>query len=163
MKLYLIRHAEAEPHPPEGSGEDADRRLTPRGIEQARRLGTELPRRGVELDLVLSSPFVRARQTAMGMLAAWPSPAPPLRVTDVLTMWCKKRCVAQAVAEAAVPSIALVGHEPDLTALAGWVIGFSRTQLAFEKAGVACFNTTPTLKRGCGTLLWLVTPDWLTA
>src|SRR5881394_472535 len=59
VKLVLIRHAEAAPGDP-----DELRALTPEGHEQARRLGERLRAGGIVPDVVLSSPLLRARQTA---------------------------------------------------------------------------------------------------
>ena len=57
--MFLVRHAEAAPGEP-----DELRRLTPHGRDQARELGRRLVRDGVRADVVLSSPLVRARETA---------------------------------------------------------------------------------------------------
>src|SRR5690242_9544151 len=59
-QLWLLRHAEAEPH---GTRADSERRLTARGEEQALAAGAALARLGVEFDAILCSPKVRARQT----------------------------------------------------------------------------------------------------
>src|SRR5947209_5611849 len=67
-QLWLLRHAEAEPH---GTRVDAERRLTPRGERQARTAGVALARLGAEFDAVLFSPKSRARQTAEIAAAEW--------------------------------------------------------------------------------------------
>src|ERR1700739_372091 len=67
-QLWLLRHAEAEPH---GSREDSARRLTERGEQQARAAGTAIVRIGGRFDAVLYSPKVRAAQTAELAAEAW--------------------------------------------------------------------------------------------
>jgi phosphohistidine phosphatase len=67
-QLWLLRHADAEPH---GSRPDAERRLTARGERQARLAGVALGRAQVTLDAVLVSPKVRARQTAELAAEEW--------------------------------------------------------------------------------------------
>ncbi len=67
-QLWLLRHAEAEPH---GTRADAERRLTARGERQAQTAGVALARLGVQFDAILSSPKSRARQTAEIAAAEW--------------------------------------------------------------------------------------------
>jgi phosphohistidine phosphatase SixA len=69
-QLWLLRHAEAEPH---GTREDSQRRLTERGERQARAAGAALARLGASFEAVLFSPKVRARQTAELAAEAWPA------------------------------------------------------------------------------------------
>ncbi len=61
-RLILMRHAEAEARPPAG-GQDIDRPLSARGLEDATRMGQELARRGFRPDLALVSAAVRTQQT----------------------------------------------------------------------------------------------------
>ncbi|MEA2335939.1 MAG: phosphohistidine phosphatase [Solirubrobacteraceae bacterium] len=67
-QLWVLRHAEAEPH---GTRSDAERRLTPRGEEQARAAGAARSRLEVSFDAVLYSPKMRARQTAEQAAEQW--------------------------------------------------------------------------------------------
>src|SRR6185437_14502184 len=64
--LWLLRHADAEPH---GTRADAERRLTERGGRQAEAAGLALARMGVSFSAVLTSPRARARETAELALA----------------------------------------------------------------------------------------------
>lgn len=126
MRVTLIRHAEAGDDAPS----DEARSLTTRGREDARRLGHALARRGVEFSLVVSSPLVRAVQTAE-IVAAEISYRERLSVTDLLVpegapsgviAWLKT--VGQKLEGS--PSIALVAHEPILSAIAALLIGKAR-------------------------------------
>src|SRR5436305_1351559 len=69
-QIWLLRHAEAEPH---GTREDSERRLTPRGEDQARAAGVALTQLGARFDAVLYSPKVRARATAVLAAETWPA------------------------------------------------------------------------------------------
>src|SRR5579885_555197 len=91
MDLYLIRHAEAEPRDEAGTTLDEDRALTDAGRDQARAVAAGLLRRGVRLDALVTSPLLRARQTAEALLAGWPPPAPALHVHDGLAPGGKRR------------------------------------------------------------------------
>src|SRR5437016_11502047 len=69
-QLWVLRHAEAEPH---GTRPDAERKLTERGERQARTVGIALARLGAAFDAVLFSPKSRAAQTAEIAAAEWDS------------------------------------------------------------------------------------------
>ena len=130
MRVTLIRHAEAGDDAPR----DEARALTTRGREDARRLGRALARRGVEFSLMVTSPLVRAVQTAE-IVASELGYRDRIAVTELL--------VPEGAASRVVgflrsfvgptgrplegaPSIALVAHEPILSAVAAALIGKTR-------------------------------------
>lgn len=161
MDLFLIRHAEAVA---QGNGNietDAERPLTAEGEEQARQLAAGLQRKGVRFGKVLSSPLLRARQTAERMLKDWASPAPELLVIDELTPGTRFRKLAKTLRGLKEDSIAIVGHQPDLGEWCAWLIGSRKAQIDFAKGGVAYVRCQDRPGKGCGTLEWLVTADWL--
>ncbi|HTB57962.1 MAG TPA: phosphohistidine phosphatase SixA [Polyangia bacterium] len=126
MRVTLIRHAEAGDDAPR----DEDRALTARGREDARRLGQALARRGVEFSLLVTSPLVRAVQTAE-IVASEIRYRDRIAVTELLV---PEGTASQVVAflkstERQLeesPSIALVAHEPILSAVAAALIGKPR-------------------------------------
>jgi phosphohistidine phosphatase len=67
-QLWLLRHADAEPH---GTREDSERRLTERGERQARLAGEAIALMGVEFEALLSSPKERALRTATVAAQTW--------------------------------------------------------------------------------------------
>ena len=104
MRLFLVRHAEAAPGEP-----DALRTLTPHGKQQARELGRRFVRKGIEPDAVISSPLLRARETADRIAAAVGLDseaderlAPGATADDV-----------RAVAAGRGEIVVVVGHQPD--------------------------------------------------
>ena len=123
MRLFLVRHAQAAPGSP-----DELRTLTPTGREQARalaeRLAAERP------DVVLSSPLLRARETADAIARA---AGAPLRVDERLTAGASPEQLLAAL-DGAGETVVAVGHEPDCGELAAAVTGESRT---FRTAEVA--------------------------
>lgn len=161
MNLYLIRHADAVPLGEQGMTDDEQRPLTDTGLAQARNLATGLQQHGIQLNLVLSSPLLRARQTAEEMLRKWKQPAPELRMCDELAPGSKRRKLARVLRECGVESVALVGHQPDLGELAAWLIGNRRVRVDLGKAGVAFIPCDEEPGKGAGVLQWLVTTDWL--
>lgn len=161
MELYLIRHAEAVPLGAEGITQDADRPLTSNGIEQAHLVADAFQRQGVRVGVVLSSPLVRARQTAEEMVRSWPAPAPDVQSCDHLAPGGKRRKLARALDELGAESVALVGHEPDLSRLAAWLIGSRKARIKLAKAGVANLRCDSEPGKGTCTLVWLTTLAWM--
>jgi phosphohistidine phosphatase len=154
-QLWLLRHADAEPH---GTREDSERRLTARGERQARLAGVALGRAQVHLDAVLVSPKVRAQQTAQLAAEGWgderehgqeqilPRTHPPL---------AGGFDAAQALdALAAIPAdgrLMLVGHEPDLSSVVAELTG---ARVDLKKGGLAVVR----LEGAGGELVVLLRP-----
>jgi phosphohistidine phosphatase len=149
-QLWLLRHAEAEPH---GTRSDAERRLTERGEGQSRAAGIALARLGLKFDAVLFSPKVRARQTAELAAEAWTAgQRKRLREHPPLAGDFGAQQGLEALAEVrADGSVLLVGHEPDLSRLAGELTG---GRLDLKKGGVAAVR----LEGAGGELLVLMRP-----
>ena len=104
MRLYLVRHAHAAPGEP-----DDLRKLTPEGRRDARALGELLAAEGVVPDVILSSPLLRARETAeeLGLATGVPASAderlsPGATTADVL-----------GAVEGRGQTVIVVGHQPD--------------------------------------------------
>ena len=162
MDLFIIRHGDAAPLGEGGIQDDAERPLTEKGVAQAKLLTEGLPRHGVRLGVVLSSPLVRAWQTAENMLKDWATPAPELRECDELKPGTKRRKLARRLRDVGAEAIALVGHQPDLGEFAGWLIGSRKAQIDLAKAGVIYIRCPEDVGKGGGELVWMVTPEWLT-
>lgn len=137
MELFLVRHAIAEPY---GAGlSDEARALTPEGRARFQRCVAGLERLGVELDLLLHSPLVRAVQTAdeLARLLVGES-----RVTPALA----QAPTASLLAEVrGAESAALVGHEPWMSDLLTLCLGDDKTVLpvAYKKGAVAWLRGNP--------------------
>ena len=131
MRVYLCRHAEAGP-----GKTDELRELTAAGLEQARTLGERLAARPEPPRLVLTSPFVRARQTAAEIARIVGVEA---RVEDALAPGADEETLAQAVAGATGP-IATVGHQPDCSEIAKALLG---RDVRFPVAGMAELELDP--------------------
>ena len=159
MDLYLVRHAVAHKRDYERWPNDADRPLTPEGEEDfraaARGLGSLVP--GVEV--LLSSPFVRAWRTAgiLGEETSWPAP----RVFPALEPEVPPHKVALSLATyPQTESLALVGHRPSMHELAAYLLSGSEDGLdiGLKKGGAACIRFQEVPEAGAGKLRWLLTP-----
>ena len=161
MDLYLIRHADAVALGEQGITDDVDRPLTPEGETQARNIAAALRKHGVMLKLVVTSPLRRARQTADALMRDWPAPVPELLVCDELAPGGKRRKLAKFLESWNAEQVALVGHQPDIDTLAGWLIGSKKASLCLAKAAVAHIACANEIDKGCGTLTWMVPPEWM--
>jgi phosphohistidine phosphatase len=134
-QLWLLRHAEAEPH---GAREDAKRRLTERGQAQARAAGVALARLGASFEAILFSPRVRALETAELAAEAWsPQQRALLAVHAPLGGGFDAAQALDAIAATGAGAdarVLMVGHEPDLSRVAGEVAG---GRVEVKKGGLA--------------------------
>ncbi len=131
MRLYLCRHAKAAPGEP-----DATRELAPEGHAQARLLGELLAAREDAPVLVLSSPLVRARQTAEAIADATGA---PLRIEERLAPGATAAALAAALAGESGP-VATVGHQPDCSDIA---VALTGNDPGFPVAGMTEIELTP--------------------
>ena len=111
-RLLLLRHAEAVPH----NTDDFNRELSPRGRNDAVRLGFYLRSHGLFPDVTLASPSRRTRQTAELALAALPHAEVPLFDKKLYDASASK--LRAAIAAVAARTLLVVGHNPGLAELA---------------------------------------------
>jgi phosphohistidine phosphatase len=152
MKLYFLRHGIAADQAPTGLGDDA-RPLTKEGTAKIQAGARGMRRLGLRLDALLSSPLVRARETAaivareLGL---------ELQLADQLAPGCDPaRLFALLGENRAAERVMLVGHEPDFSSLIGALTGGSRVLM--KKGGLARVDID-LLEEGAGTLVWLLPP-----
>lgn len=161
VQLYLVRHAIAEERG-DAWPDDTSRPLTERGKARMRRVAKGLVRLGVQIDVVLTSPLVRARQTAEVLAAAFDE-APPVVDLDALAPGSTHAEVLESLRKYGKKKrLALVGHEPDLGVLAGRLLG-SRKPLEFRKGAVCLIEVGKLPPTTPGTLRWFATPAMLRA
>jgi len=132
-QLWLLRHAEAEPH---GARPDPERRLTQRGEQQARAAGAALALLDPGFQAVLFSPKARARQTAELAAEQWtPAGREVLREHDRLAAGFDGAQALDALAETGADGrLLVVGHEPDLS---GVVADLTGGRIDLKKGGLA--------------------------
>jgi phosphohistidine phosphatase len=157
--LYLVRHAIAAERGPAWP-DDAKRPLTSKGISRMRDVVRGLRDLDVAIDVILTSPLVRAKQTAE-ILAEGLRPTPPIAVVAALSPGVPPVQVIEALGTfRKMHRIALVGHEPGMGELAAWLIG-AKQALPFKKGGVARIDIGSTPAPGQGELVWMATPKML--
>ncbi len=160
MVLHLLRHAIAEDVA--ASGRDADRALTTDGRAKMRRAADGLRALEVRLDLLLTSPYRRAVETAE--IVARGLGAVEIRVLPELAAGADIPVLLGALRPyRLLQALALVGHQPDLGCLASQVMTGSPNAcpLSLKKGGVACLEIATARGPLRGELLWLATPKQL--
>ena len=156
VELYVIRHGLAAERG-DNYPDDAKRPLTPQGIERLKRQADGLIELGVDFDLILTSPLVRARQTADVLAAALPS-RPTVVNTGALAPGAARGAIVDELAgHAGHRRIALVGHEPEIGELAARLIG-ARKALEFKKGAICRIDVSALPPAGPGELRWFLTP-----
>jgi phosphohistidine phosphatase len=159
FELHLVRHGLAEERG-DAWPDDNKRPLTADGIASMRKEARGLARLGVALDVILSSPLVRARQTAE-LVAAALDPRPSLITVDSLAPdGTYAAIISDLEKHARKTHIALVGHEPAIGELAARLIG-SRHALEFKKGAVCRIDLDGIPPAGPGKLRWMLTPKIL--
>lgn len=159
-RIYLVRHGVAEDY--SDTGRDFDRRLTDEGIEKMERAGRGLVAVGVGVDLLVSSPLVRAVEAADELARAFPE------ATRVV--WEELACGVDEIAltarlehDAPTGNVMLVGHEPDLGELLAYFLTGSTSGFytRVKKGSVACVNAASLPPGGEGILEWMMTAKQL--
>jgi phosphohistidine phosphatase len=160
MRLYLIRHADATPLGENGITDDQDRPLTELGHAQCQALAAALQKQDVKLDQIVSSPLLRARQTAEGVQQHWKTPLKEIGLCDDVAPNGKPKKLSRFLRNLKVESVAIVGHMPDISDYLTWLLGSKKVKIPLEKAGAAYLECGDDLGKGDGVLVWLVTPAW---
>ncbi len=160
-ELYLVRHGVAAERG-DAWPDDTKRPLTAEGLSKMEKAARGLTRLDVGIDLILSSPLVRARQTA-DVLAAELEGHPPVVNTDTLAPGSEYAdLIATLEKHARKPRIALVGHEPGIGELAARLIG-SRHPIELKKGAVCRIDLDEIPPGGPGDLRWLLPSRFLRA
>jgi phosphohistidine phosphatase len=159
VELYLVRHAVAAERGRDWPDDDL-RPLTTEGIARFREVVAGLKVLEIELDVILTSPLIRAKQTAT-LLAEALNPKPRLKELVALAPGNEPGDTMGALTKATrARRLALVGHEPDLGMLAAYLLG-TRRPVPFKKGGVCRIDAARPNEAGAGTLIWFATPKLL--
>jgi phosphohistidine phosphatase len=152
MKLYLVRHATAS----DVAASDAERELTREGRDEARVAGKALAKLGVKPARILSSPLVRARQTAEIAAKALEFSGEVESLDELANSTSTASLLKALKSHASDGEILLVGHMPSLAEHLAALVGAGSPQgFPLGKAGVACIELEQ-LRAGTGQLRWLM-------
>ncbi len=156
LDLVLVRHTDAG-DPEAWAGADAARPLSHKGRKQAQRLAVYLREIRLEPDAILSSPKVRAADTAAAIGEAL---GVEVRIDDRLLEGFGLAELAAIVREGSLRRPILVGHDPDFSDLVALLVGNS---IPLRKGALVRIDVPGDVIAGVGTgiLRWLIPPDAL--
>jgi phosphohistidine phosphatase len=160
MNLYILRHGIAVERGTPGFDSDADRPLTAKGKRLVRQIAEAMREMELSFDLIFSSPFPRARQTAE-IVAAVFKRQKKLACSNELTPGGNAKSLVGHLNKIKPPpeNILLVGHEPYLSRFIGLLsAGNADMEIDLKKGGL-CKLEVESLRHGrCAKLAWLLTP-----
>lgn len=162
MDVIFIRHAEAGERDPTKWPDDGQRPLTPDGRRKQTTLAQAMRKLGLKFDFLVTSPLVRARETAEIVAAVFGGDE-ALLVDEALGPECSAADVVRLLAKFPPDTtVALVGHEPSFSAVAAALIGPSGdARLQLKKSGVIGIAFDGAAAAGRGVLAWLWKPGQL--
>jgi phosphohistidine phosphatase len=163
MQLIIIRHAIAEdPKEYALTGRpDAQRPLTDDGVDKMKKGAKGLREVVPEINLIATSPYVRAMETAKIVGAAYKSVRTVI-IHELVPSERGEAFVAWLRELKGVPVVAVVGHEPHLSGLASWLLaGQPRSMIDLKKGAALAMEFEGAPAGGSGVLLWALTPRQL--
>jgi phosphohistidine phosphatase len=161
MQLYIVRHGIAIDREDPKSPPDPDRYLTDDGVDKTKQVAKGVVSLGATADLLISSPYVRAMQTAEIFASALDYPKQKIRRTDLLLPGSEPTLFYRELAkDKHSAAVFCFGHAPQLDDLIATAVGSKHHITALRKAGVALLELKR-LSPPSGQLLWLATPKML--
>ena len=161
MQLYIVRHGIAIDREDPKCPAEAERYLTEEGVEKTKQVAKGVAALGVTGDLLITSPYVRAVQTAEIFADALDYAKQKIRRNEMLLPGSEPTLLFHELArEKQASAIFLFGHAPHLDSVIATALGAKKHLASLKKAGVALIE----LKRispPMGVLSWLATPKML--
>ena len=162
MKIYLIRHSNAVDPGTPGYENDSTRPLTEEGRDKMKMIVSALQSLGVKPDLIVSSPYVRARETAEIVAKVLKYKKDLAFCEELVPMGGADEVIGEINEKYHVDELILVGHEPSMSILIGTLTaGTPDLALTLKKGGVCCLSADDLRTSRTATLEWLLTPKLL--
>jgi len=159
MEIYVLRHGIAVNRGTPGYKKDSDRPLTPEGEEKLHQIAKAMLAMELKFDLILSSPYLRSKQTAQLVAAELDE---EITLTDLLTPDGNPLELIRELNDEKPQSVLLVGHEPYLSGLISVLVtGESKASIELKKGGLCKLSADRVAYGQCATLNWLLTPKQL--
>jgi phosphohistidine phosphatase len=157
MDVYFLRHGIAEERDA-WHGSDFERPLTPEGRERMRREAKALAKLPLAIDAVLTSPLVRAHETATIVAAGLRVHGAPVVDARLGAEFDIDQLRAMLAEHSSAGAVMLVGHEPNMGETVGRLVGGAN--LVLKKGGLA-YVALESAAAERGTLRWLLPPKFL--
>jgi phosphohistidine phosphatase len=158
MDLFVLRHGEAGKTIPSGSS-DSKRPLTVAGEKEIVIISKALGKMGVRLDVILTSPLKRARQTADIVAKEFKAQNKVRQMRELSPEGHKKALYQNLSSFKEGTSILLVGHSPYLSEMVSEIVSDdSSVRLDLKKGGIVRIRVTAAAPKLKGELRWLISP-----
>lgn len=159
MILYLVRHGIAVDRTDPKSPAEAERPLTAEGVRKTRSAALGLYALGAKPDVFITSPYVRAAQTAEIFAEALGFSPGKIRASEALKPAANPGEILKEISRSRAKEVACFGHAPHLDLLIAHLTGARGAFTELKKAGVACFEQSAV--HGRWELRWILTPKVL--
>ncbi len=160
MILYVVRHGIAIPQDDPECPPDPERWLTPKGVDKTREAAEGLRALEITPEVFLTSPYVRAVQTAEIVAGVLGFGKGVLRETEALLPGAHPQDLFKMLRRVDAQEVICFGHAPHVDEVIGHALGVAHPVSELKKAGVAAIMLEALLPPR-GTLMWLVTPKML--
>jgi phosphohistidine phosphatase len=160
MNIYLLRHGLAVELGSRGFARDSERPLTPKGERKLNKISQAMQALELSFDLILSSPYRRAVQTAQ-IVAKGVATGQKIQLSDALIPSGSPKKLIEFLnrLDPAPGDVLLVGHEPYLSAFISLLVSGDPGFAVLMKKGGLCKLSAEVLRAGrCACLEWLLTP-----
>jgi len=156
MRIYVLRHGDAED--PSRRASDEERQLTDEGKDEVHQVARAAKRSKIDLGLVISSPYIRAVQTA-GIAGQVLGYSDDIATTNALEPHSEPQSVWEEVrVHGDVDHLLVVGHEPLLSRTVAYFLGVPSLLVKMTTSTLVCIEFTEFGKHPRGVLRWMLTP-----
>lgn len=159
MFLYLVRHGIAVDRTDPKCPPDPERPLTARGVQKTRSAALGLRELGAKPDAILTSPYVRAAQTAEIFAEALGFPVEKIRVSETLKPGDNPAETVREISRLRAKEVVCFGHAPHLDMLIAYLAGARTAFTELKKSGAACLEQASA--QGRWELRWILAPKML--
>jgi phosphohistidine phosphatase len=156
MEIYILRHGIAEDTAPGGS--DAERRLTDEGRDKLRRVLRRARAAGVAPQLILTSPLVRAVQTAEIAAEILDYEGELVQTRALVPEGTPQGVWSEVRSRRGQDSVLLAGHEPLLSQVVAYFLGSPALRVEMKKGALVRIDMEGSRPEPKGVLLWMLTP-----
>jgi len=162
MELYFMRHGIAAPEDSPGVDSDGERPLTPKGIKRMRKAAKGLLSLRVSFDRILTSPLLRARQTAQVVTEVLGAEERLQEIPELAPERSVQELVARLADYGEEKRILLVGHQPLLGETASFLLSRSKiTGIPLKEGGLCCIEIDDLRSDTVAVLHWMLSPKQL--
>jgi phosphohistidine phosphatase len=159
MILYIVRHGIAVDRTDPKSPPESERPLTAKGVQKTRSAALGLRALDAKPDVLITSPYVRAAQTAEIFAEALGIAPEKIRVSQALKPAENPADIVKELLRLKVKEVICFGHAPHLDLMMAQLVGARAAFTSLKKSGVACFENASA--HGKWGLRWIATPKIL--